>query len=101
MTGNPAKTPFSVDERSPFSTPGTYSFGTAPPTTSFSNTNPLPGGNGSKRVLVRAYWPAPPVCFLCRESFSARRDDPSPQRCSPAPPPAPDPAHPLLPAHSV
>src|SRR5690242_12668104 len=48
-----ARTPFSVEERSPFSTPGTYSLGTEPPTTSFSNTKPEPGGNGSKWILTR------------------------------------------------
>ena len=64
MTGKPASTPVSVDAFSPFSTPGTYSFGTVPPTTSFSKTKPEPGGNGSKRSLTRANWPAPPVCFL-------------------------------------
>ena len=41
------------------------SFGIEPPTTSFSNTKPEPGGSGSKSIVTSANWPEPPVCFLC------------------------------------
>ena len=34
-----------------------YSFGTLPPVTSFSNTNPLPEGSGSTRILTWPYCP--------------------------------------------
>ena len=54
----------STDSR-PFSTPGMYSFGTAPPTISFSNSKPVPGGSGSATIFTCANWPVPPVCFLC------------------------------------
>ena len=40
------------------------SFGIEPPTTSFSNTKPEPGGSGSKSIDTSANWPEPPVCFL-------------------------------------
>ena len=49
----------------PFSTPGMYSLGTAPPMISVSNSLPLPVSFGSRRSLTRANWPVPPVCFLC------------------------------------
>ena len=42
-TGKPARTPAPMTLLMPFSTPGTYSFGTAPPTILDSNTLPAPG----------------------------------------------------------
>src|SRR5207237_114756 len=56
----------------PFSTPGMNSFGTAPPTTLDSNSNPLPGSFGSTTIETSANWPVPPVCFLCVYLTSAR-----------------------------
>ena len=49
----------------PFSTAGMYSFGTEPPTTLFSNTTPSLRASGSNAIFTSAYWPEPPVCFLC------------------------------------
>ena len=48
----------------PFSTPGMYSFGTAPPTILDSNDEPAPGSAGSNTILTLANWPVPPDCFL-------------------------------------
>ena len=62
--GKPASTPESTTLFTPFCTPGTYSFGTLPPTTLFSNSKPLPASFGSITSLTRANWPEPPVCFL-------------------------------------
>ncbi len=56
----------------PFSTPGIYSFGTAPPTIFDSKAEPAPASFGSKMILTRANWPVPPVCFLCVWSISTR-----------------------------
>ena len=47
----------------PFSTPGTYSRGTAPPTTLFSKMKPAPRLPGAMVSLIRANCPAPPVCL--------------------------------------
>ena len=49
----------------PFSTAGMYSFGTDPPTDLLSNTTPSLRASGSKVIFTSAYWPEPPVCFLC------------------------------------
>ncbi len=46
------------------STEGMNSFGIAPPTTSFSNTKPEPGGQRFESIVTSANWPEPPVCFL-------------------------------------
>ena len=40
------------------------SFGTEPPTISFSNTKPEPGSPGSKTILIARELAVPPVCFL-------------------------------------
>ena len=63
--GKPASTPVSACTLMPFSTAGMYSFGTEPPTTLFSNTTPSLRSSGSKAIFTSAYWPEPPVCFLC------------------------------------
>ena len=47
MTGKPASRPFSLADFRPFSTPGMYSLGTAPPTMADSNTKSVPGSPGS------------------------------------------------------
>ena len=43
ITGKPASGPLSMTDLMPFSTPGMYSFGTAPPTMRDSNEYPSPG----------------------------------------------------------
>ena len=63
-TGKPASTPEPSTDSRPFSTPGMYSFGTVPPTTSFSNSKPLAGGKGSATILTRANWPEPAGLLL-------------------------------------
>ncbi len=67
-TGKPASGPEPSTDSRPFSTPGMYSFGTAPPTISFSNSNGVPGGVGVTTILTPANWPEPPLCFLCTYS---------------------------------
>ncbi len=62
--GKPASTPVSACTRMPFSTAGTYSFGTEPPTVLFSNTMPAFRSSGSNCTFTSANWPEPPVCFL-------------------------------------
>ncbi len=63
-TGKPARTPEPSTLLTPFSTPGIYSFGTAPPTTFDSNEEPAPGSAGSNTSFTLANWPEPPDCFL-------------------------------------
>ena len=41
------------------------SFGIVPPTMADSNTKPAPSSPGSIVYSIFAYWPVPPVCFLC------------------------------------
>ena len=62
----PAATPCANCARTPFSTLGMYSFGIRPPTTFSSNSKATSesSGSGSKRPLIWANWPEPPVCFL-------------------------------------
>ena len=58
--------PTSITLSMPFSTPGMYSFGTAPPTIFDLELEAFAGLRfGSKTILTRANWPEPPVCFLC------------------------------------
>src|SRR3972149_4548904 len=49
----------------PFSTEPMYCLGTTPPTILSWNPTPLPRGSDSISRETRAYWPWPPVCFLC------------------------------------
>ena len=56
-TGKPAITPDVNWPSRPFSTAGMNSFGTDPPTMSFSNSKPTPGVAGSATILMRANWP--------------------------------------------
>ena len=62
--GKPAITPVCAAAVTPFWTPGMYSRGTEPPTILLANTKPEPRSPGSSTSLIRANWPAPPVCFL-------------------------------------
>ena len=64
MTGNPANGPLSITDWIPFSTPGIYSLGTAPPTILLSKEYPSPGSVGDITNFTLANWPAPPDCFL-------------------------------------
>ena len=43
-----------------------YSFGTVPPTISFSNSKPVPGGSGSTTILTWANWPVAAGLLLVR-----------------------------------
>ena len=45
---------------------GGCSPGTFPPSTLSSNSNPEPGGSGSKSMMISANMPDPPVCRLRR-----------------------------------
>mmetsp|Transcript_83802 Transcript_83802/g.215751 ORF Transcript_83802/g.215751 Transcript_83802/m.215751 type:complete len:216 (+) Transcript_83802:472-1119(+) len=63
-TGKLADTPLSIWASIPFCTPGMYSFGIAPPLISLTNSKPSPLF-GSRTNCTLAYWPEPPLCFLC------------------------------------
>lgn len=65
-SGWPSPTPFSSWARTPFSTEGMKFFGTAPPTTWSTNSNPVPPGSGSTRSSQIAYCPCPPDCLTRR-----------------------------------
>ena len=56
----------------PFSTAGMNCRGIEPPKISSTNSNSLPRGSGSIRILQSPNWPWPPVCFLWRPCASTR-----------------------------
>ena len=70
-SGCPEMAPSCRTSRTPFSTAGMNWVGITPPTTSLTNSNPSPRGNGSMRRKTSPNCPAPPVCFLCRWCPSA------------------------------
>ena len=64
--------PCGIASRMPFSTAGMKFRGIAPPTTSSTNSKPLPRGSGSSLIHVSANCPRPPDCFLYLPCTSAR-----------------------------